>query len=466
MDDVRIGVALSGGGHRASIFGIGALLSIIDTGLNEHVVSISSVSGGSIANGIAMTGPDFASAQRAELVEHLGQAAASIAERGALLGGAPATRWYVRSLVAVAAVTCIGLVVTIGLLIAHVWFAAVIGAIVTAMAGACVWILFAQRSGRTEAALDAEVLGDRNATLADQGPAASSVHHVICTTELQTGTSFFFTNRAVYGHQFGGCAAPARLCVSTAVQASACVPGAFGPRVIERRTVGLPGEGSIVAVDGGVYDNMADEWEYGYRSRTKVWPELPLAQPVCANVLAVVNASAGWDDLKPIKRSRLAVELAGLLRSKAVQYDVSTAHRRRALMERFRHDDDTGLDDGAFIQITASPYDAPDRFGGSADKPPDEFTERSARAREFLERSGYTPEWWASTVRATAGVKTTLAPLGVDTTALLLEHGYVLTLVNLYVMLGLGNVDSPIERSRFTRLATGGSTPIVTTGTQ
>jgi hypothetical protein len=54
----RLAIALSGGGHRATIFGLGALLYIVDTGTNHRVVSIASVSGGSIANGmVAQAGP-------------------------------------------------------------------------------------------------------------------------------------------------------------------------------------------------------------------------------------------------------------------------------------------------------------------------------------------------------------------------------------------------------------------------
>lgn len=43
-------MALSGGGHRATLFAIGALMAIVDRGLNRRVVQISSVSGGSIVN--------------------------------------------------------------------------------------------------------------------------------------------------------------------------------------------------------------------------------------------------------------------------------------------------------------------------------------------------------------------------------------------------------------------------------
>jgi hypothetical protein len=328
--------------------------------------------------------------------------------------------------------------------------------VATVVLGAVAWRLVGERSERTDAAIDAELLGDKRTTLADQPAAGSTVHHVICTTELQTGTSFFFSNRAVYGHQFGGWPSPAGIPVSTAVQASACVPGAFAPRVIAQSTLSLPGSSPIVLVDGGVYDNMADEWEYGYKNRAMTWSGLDDVQPNCASLLVVVNASAGWDLLKPIKRGRLATELAGLLRSMNVQYDVSTAHRRRALMDRFRDDDETRLDGGAFVQISASPFDAPKKFAGSASLPRDEFTERAETAEKFLRDTGYSPEWWEATVKETSSTKTTLATLGVDRTAKLLEHAYVLTRVNLYVILGLGELSTPVDRTRFTALAEGG----------
>ena len=43
-------VALSGGGHRATLAAIGALLALVDRRLNHDVLQITSVSGGSITN--------------------------------------------------------------------------------------------------------------------------------------------------------------------------------------------------------------------------------------------------------------------------------------------------------------------------------------------------------------------------------------------------------------------------------
>jgi hypothetical protein len=49
-DAPAFGVALSGGGHRATAFGLGALLYLSDSGLSHQVRTISSVSGGSLLN--------------------------------------------------------------------------------------------------------------------------------------------------------------------------------------------------------------------------------------------------------------------------------------------------------------------------------------------------------------------------------------------------------------------------------
>lgn len=50
-ETTKTGVALSGGGCRAAIFGLGVLLYLADIGANRRVSAISSVSGGSILNG-------------------------------------------------------------------------------------------------------------------------------------------------------------------------------------------------------------------------------------------------------------------------------------------------------------------------------------------------------------------------------------------------------------------------------
>ena len=55
------------------------------------------------------------------------------------------------------------------------------------------------------------------------------VHHVFCTTDLQSGDPVFITPRLVSGYRLGF-GTPGELPLSTAVQCSANLPGAFPPR--------------------------------------------------------------------------------------------------------------------------------------------------------------------------------------------------------------------------------------------
>ena len=70
---VDIGVSLSGGGHRATLFGLGVLLYLAhahderDQPLSRRVSAISSVSGGSITNGFLAQSLDYRCAEAVQV---------------------------------------------------------------------------------------------------------------------------------------------------------------------------------------------------------------------------------------------------------------------------------------------------------------------------------------------------------------------------------------------------------------
>jgi hypothetical protein len=95
-----IGVALSGGGHRASFFGLGALLYLGDAGKLPQVTSIASVSGGSLTNGYIAQSLDLSTADDGAAFEQaMGPFARQLAQRGSLFA-TPLTWVYVILLVA------------------------------------------------------------------------------------------------------------------------------------------------------------------------------------------------------------------------------------------------------------------------------------------------------------------------------------------------------------------------------
>lgn len=63
----RVGVAFSGGGHRAWVWAAGLLLYLADAGRNGDVGAIASVSGGSIINGVVAQQMDYRQARANEV---------------------------------------------------------------------------------------------------------------------------------------------------------------------------------------------------------------------------------------------------------------------------------------------------------------------------------------------------------------------------------------------------------------
>ncbi|MCG6498468.1 patatin-like phospholipase family protein [Kitasatospora sp. A2-31] len=445
----RIGVAISGGGYRATMWGIGALLYLADTGRHKDVVAISSVSGGSVANGVVAHETDFRQDPGADFAERVRPLIRHCARTGLFFWG-PSTNRYVRSLFALAG---LALLVLLGGVVATAveGLRLVSGVLLAAglllLAGALLY--FQRRSVVVDKALAREFFHHDGAPTG-LAEVRRSVDHVFCTTELQSGDHFYFSPAFVYGFRFGA-GEPGGLPLSTAVQASACLPGAFAVRRLPtdrhyftaggEAVGGAPAGADLVLTDGGVYDNMADQWLVGLEERARR-PVHPPAEYGVDEIL-VVNASAGmtWE---PFRASRIPLigELLALIRIKSVMYDVSTNHRRSALVRGSDRAVQEGGAVGALVHIAQSPYRVADAYAnaagaaGAGEEP--ERAARAARAGAVLDLLGRDEEQralWKERTERSRTTRTVLRKLGPDTTADLLLHAYTLAACNLHVLL-------------------------------
>lgn len=268
-----IGVALSGGGHRATIFGLGALLYLVDAGLNRSVRSMTSVSGGSILNGfLGLLEKPFNAQSPAEFEEHASRLACQIAGHpkcwaatvgfsvpALILTTVLASRYRSDMMWALVLV----LIIAAGEVGSRsegsmwawrgtwIYLSSVLVATVVALAdvvqgpawrqwvGAAILLLcglaFAQRSAVTSVAFGASCC-----RLANNGKRSgrdrledlsAEVTHIICATEMHSGQHFFFLRDCVYSPGVG-VGAPGRFYLRAAMQASANVPIAFPFRLI------------------------------------------------------------------------------------------------------------------------------------------------------------------------------------------------------------------------------------------
>lgn len=431
----HVAVSLSGGGHRASLFGLGALLYLVDAGKGAEISTISSISGGSLTNGWVGLNTDLTTVTPDEFERQAHTFAHRIARKGTIW-----SFWMTYALLAVmAAIIAAAIVVTVvgGTLATWIaWIVAVIALGTVAQ----------RRSWVARKSFEHALFGGRPLT-----DMHDSLDHVICATDLQSSEHVYFSTRFVYSWRTGF-GVPAGLHVADAAQASAALPGAFTPVSFPLAPHGFPKSPSysgFLLTDGGVYDNMGTEWVFRV---VDGFDDPGTTRVPSADEVLVVNASAGKSVIKRGKARIPAIgEIVTLLAVKDVLYDQTTAVRRRWLNLRYRIGDrapDVFPNDllrGTTIQIDRSPYDLPSTYAKFGD-------EKGLRARAAIDRldqSGGSREVWEREADSNKQVGTTLSKIAADRAASLIRHAYVLTMVNAHVLLDYPLIDIPsVERSR------------------
>ena len=200
------GLALSGGGYRASLFHLGVTRRLHELGVLQQTTRLSSVSGGSILAGFLAHRMLDHGVTRLEFDDWEAQVSA------------PFRRVVSRD-------------IRTGLLVRHL---------------AWNWIWPAPRAAGLERAFRKR-LGSRR--LVELPSPDDGIEFIFLATNIEQGTPFRFTASKIGSHK-----TPDTMTISEAVAASACFPPIFGPIKIEK-------DGKTLAhlTDGGVYDNTGME---------------------------------------------------------------------------------------------------------------------------------------------------------------------------------------------------------------
>lgn len=434
-----IGVALSGGGHRAALFGLGVLLYLVDAEKNREVTSIASVSGGSLTNGFVAQAGNYRALSAQEFTPVAHELQRTIADKGTLWA-----YWQVKAY-GVALLLTLGAPFAIWLLPLSGWIRLLLFIGLLVLFG-----LLAQLRGVVCGWAFRKALYSPSGSPTRLSEVATELDHVFCATDLHAGEHVYFSGRFVCSYRFGF-GEPGDVPLHTVVQASAAYPGGFPPRWLptkrhyfqDAQDAKAETTRHMALVDGGVYDNMADQWGFGVSRRNRRWATLSpgLREP---DELVVVNSSTA---MRFGSLGRLRIPLLGealtFHRDVNVLYDNTTTPRRRLLHEAFVQAmrSSRGLR-GALVQISQSPFDVASSFtrAGATDPP-------AERARRVLDALGDTRAEWTADTEANSSVKTTLSRISSPADARLVRHGYVLAMANLHVILDYPLQDvPPIER--------------------
>lgn len=428
-----LAVALSGGGHRATLFVLGALMYLVDAKANTYVSSIASVSGGSLTNGLVGQNVNFRQTDGTEFRSRVAAPLATqIAKKGTLF--APL---FTKVYLAILVVTGI-LALAIPAIVPVEWY----WRILLFFIGTFLWgWIFAARGLVCARAFNSTLFSPNGRTTKLAQIKKDNLDHVICSTEFRSAEQVYFGGDFVYSYALGH-GVPGELPLARAVQASAAFPGGFPPVTLPTKqhhftgapppSAGGPPEppSDMVLTDGGVYDNMGEQWARGHAVRIKRCPNLAPGR-TAANQLVVVNASARFPWI-PFRRRLIPLvgELMALLRVNDVLYINTTNVRRQAIVDSYNPLDPTKASALAsvLVQISQSPFVvATDfaRYSGDA-------AERAKEVLEFL-KGGPSSDQWKKIASDNANVGTSLSKFGSEVTARLIYHGYVVTMCNLHV---------------------------------
>jgi len=435
------------------------LLYLADVRQNANVVTITSVSGGSLANGYIAQSAKYRTETDGAFWNRVRPLGRQLAQRGTIFPPSRRTALYLILLVLGSVLAGIGpwllpirqtrrvLAFVVGLLIVG-YVASLRGHVAGA---AFADALFAPNGKPT-------LLKD----LRKRSGEDERTDHVVCATDLHAGENVYFSPYFVCSYRFGW-GHPGDLPLHVAVQASCGLPPAFAPRWL--RTAQLEfsdphpstsATSHMVLVDGGVYNNMADQWFLGMKGRRKRFLETetaghwephpkaeqrePFLQPV--DEIIVVNASAGlgWEKVPFWLRLPFVGEVLALIRDSSVLYDNGNSVRRELLFDAFK----SGRLRGAMVHIARDPFHTPESYAHGKD----ELAERANEVLALLEPERTRLKQVAS---RSVAAKTTLSRMGTDLAADIVEHGYLLALANLHTLLGYG-CDRVPDREDFVAL--------------
>lgn len=202
------GLALSGGGYRASLFHLGVSRRLHELGVLQQTTRLSSVSGGSILAGFLAHRMLDLGRQRLEFDDW---------ERDVSAPFRQVVRKDIRT----------------GLFVRHL---------------AWNWLVPGARARGLERALRKK-LGERR-LVELPGPASDGVEFIFLATDIEYGVLWRYTADKIGNYKTGMVDTPGTMTIAHAVAASACFPPVFGPIKVKH-------DGKVIAhvTDGGVYDN-------------------------------------------------------------------------------------------------------------------------------------------------------------------------------------------------------------------
>jgi hypothetical protein len=269
-----VGVSLSGGGFRATLLGIGALLAIVDAGQAGEVRSIASVSGGSLANAFVWSRMDFRAADPTAFSE-LTREAIDLVSRGLVTPTRAASARLVALVLTATTVVVASCAIGSRVVASQRWGIGIACALVLAglvrLRGHLLQANLQQvwfKRGRGQLGVDAAPADpewwspevDLQAVKADR---TEPTLHLVATTDLAAAEPVYFTQEALIARGLTHSLKPTS--AAAAVRLSMSLPfvlPASRRRISKMTWTSFTRDPDhMLLCDGGVFNNLGTDWD-------------------------------------------------------------------------------------------------------------------------------------------------------------------------------------------------------------
>jgi predicted acylesterase/phospholipase RssA len=458
--DRSIAIALSGGGKRAALFALGGIAACVDAGVNQDIVTVSSVSGGSITNAaLACHFDDLSTATGVEMRAFCEAMMVELATRRHMFR----VRWifaiglaffFVLNLSVVTRFqdSIIGLSPSAGRLKTDSTANVLLNIVVTlGIASAA----FVARTNLQMSVIDRAVTSpgrSRDYRRRNRIKEAllgrldeSSVSHCLCATDVPAMAPIFFVGSRVVAFD-GTFRTNGKLPVAEAVTASAAFPGAFYPARLKVTQVDEDGstkDRTLIVTDGGAWNNLGTDLAlagsvlHSLPSASDGFYYYPVDFAEATDTLLVLDSSAGWGDDTPVPDYAIAraVPLAGWMIEFLYVKRIFSAIYASGLIQRTNLLSKLSLESpeaGVHYIPMASPLELARAFQGNDDA---DIAERAAEVETWLVGLA-DAERWQMQSNATARMKTHLKKVKSPLASTVALCGYYNTAAMLWIKLG------------------------------
>jgi predicted acylesterase/phospholipase RssA len=462
--DPSIAVTLSGGGHRASIFGLGVLIYLCEIHKNKSVTSIASVSGGSITNGYIGKECNFRNVPPNEFQKITSYLWNRLTHSG-IVYAALITKIYIFVILLLLFSIIISFVYLFGGLFATAQLGMDVDCNISSsmkyfiittiiLLFICLAWLLSIRGKICQKAFAKILFSTQNKqALFINSLSNDNINHIICATELHADQHIYFSSNFVYSYPCG-LGASESTTLAAVVQASAAFPPLLPPIKVKSFPFHFSGKPSdipheLILTDGGVYNNMGEQWIVGLEERKKVLPDIKKIA-FDADIIILVNSTAGikntpisWFDKIP-----LVGEGTLFYRIICSLFDQTTTTRREKLFIDFRNALITGEGKrGIMVMIEQTPFQMLDWMQNTTEPELEQQRERTISVLDKLPKD-YRKEW-DTIKKISMKTGTTFRVINQLTAENLIYHAFIVAMINAHIVLGFPMIYELLDKDEF-----------------